>query len=63
MTLTTPGYLYPIPVQEPEPGYSQSSASHHARSFISQDGVTWQDLAPTCQGAAVCLKAFAEKAD
>jgi len=61
MTLTTPGYLFPIPVQEPEPGYSESSTAHHARSYISADGVTWQDLAPTCNGAAVCLKAFAEK--
>jgi C1A family cysteine protease len=61
--LTTPGYLFPIPIQDPEPGYSESSAAHHGRSFISADGITWQDLAPNCQGAIVCLKAFAEKAD
>jgi len=61
--LTTPGYGFPIPVQEPQSGYSDSSRAHHARSFISADGVTWQDLAPNCQGAVVCLKAFAEKAD
>ena len=63
LKLTTPGYLYPIPVQEPDPGYSDSSTSHHARGYISADGTTWQDLAPTCQGASVCVKALAENLD
>ena len=63
MKLTTPGYVYPIPVQEPDPGYSESSTSHHARGYISSNGSTWQDLAPTCQGASLCVKAFAEKVD
>lgn len=36
-------------------------AYEHGRSFISADGATWQDLSPDCQGAVVCLKAFAEK--
>ena len=59
LKLTTPGYHYPIPVQGQVDGYSNNSATHHDRSFISADGVTWYDLAPTCQGQAVCLKAFA----
>jgi hypothetical protein len=63
LRLTTPGYPYPIPVQESEPGYSDRSAVQQGRSFISADGATWQDLAPDCQGAVACVKAFAEKGD
>ena len=58
--LTTPGYDYPIPVQETEPGYSDRAVSEHGRGFISPDGSSWQDLSPTCQGATLCVKAFAE---
>ena len=61
--LTTPGYPYPIPVQETQPGYTDSAATQHGRSFISADGAAWQDLSPDCHGAVVCLKALAEKAD
>ena len=61
--LTTPGYPFPIPVQESEPGYSQNAMALHGRSFISADGVTWQDLAPKCVGATACVKALTEKVD
>ena len=61
--LTTPGYPYPIPVQENQPGYSDSATSQHGRSFISPDGATWVDLSPDCHGAVACLKALAEKTD
>jgi hypothetical protein len=60
LRLTTPGYIYPIPVQEAEPGYSDQSAAEHGRSFISADGATWQDLSPDCLGAVVCVKALAD---
>ena len=62
LKLTTPGYSYPIPVQEPEPGYSDRAASEHGRSYISPDGSAWQDLSPDCHGAVVCLKALSEPA-
>jgi hypothetical protein len=62
MRLTTPGYSYPIPVQVPIPGYSDHATAHPGRGFISADGATWQDLAPDCTGAAVCLKAMVEPA-
>jgi C1A family cysteine protease len=58
--LTTPNYLYPIPVQDPEEGYSTHSAAHHGRSYISPDGQHWQDLAPNCAGASLCVKALAD---
>lgn len=61
LKLTTPGYDYPIPIQQAYAGYSDQAVYEHGRSFISPDGVTWEDLAPACQGAALCLKAFAER--
>jgi C1A family cysteine protease len=60
LRLTTPGYPYPIPVQDAEPGYSDQSVAQHGRSFASTDGITWQDLSPDCQGAVACVKALAE---
>jgi len=60
LKLTTPGYPYPIPVQELEPGYSDSAVAQPGRSFISADGSTWQDLSPDCAGAVACVKAIAE---
>ena len=62
LLLRTPGYPYPIPVQEAEPGYSDHSAAERGRSFISADAVTWQDLSPDCKGAVACVKALAEPA-
>jgi len=58
--LTTPGYAYPIPVQEVQTGYSEGSTAFTGRSFISPDGKTWQDLAAGCSGTSLCLKALTE---
>lgn len=60
LKLHTPGYAYPVSVQEPVEGYSDDSRSHRGRSFMSRDGKAWRDLAPTCDGAAVCLKVVVE---
>jgi hypothetical protein len=59
--LTTPNYTYPIPVQDPEDGYSTHSKAHHGRGYISPDGRRWQDLAPNCEGASLCVKALANR--
>ena len=61
--VTTPGYVYPVPVQDLIEGYSESSVSEHGRSFVSPDGVTWRDLSPDCTGPIVCVKALAERVD
>ena len=60
LKLTTPGYDYPVPVQEPVPGYSESSRCASGRSYLSEDGKIWQDLASPGGGAVVCLKVFTE---
>ncbi|HUK76716.1 MAG TPA: lectin like domain-containing protein, partial [Thermoleophilia bacterium] len=62
--LTTPGYDYPIAVEDAEAGYSSQATTAPGRSFSSAHGSpgTWTDLATDAgpyPPADVCLKAFA----
>jgi C1A family cysteine protease len=56
--LTTPGYDYPIPVEYPVAGYSSQASANPGESYISGDGITWEDLTSSIANANVCLKAF-----
>jgi hypothetical protein len=56
--LTTPGYDYPIPVEYPIAGYSSHATANAGESYISSEGVTWEDLTSSIAKANVCLKAF-----
>jgi C1A family cysteine protease len=56
--LTTPGYNFPIPVEEPRAGYSEKARANTGESFYSWDGGTWQDITIPRPNANVCLKAF-----
>jgi C1A family cysteine protease len=61
--LTTPGDIYPIPVEYPAYGASAASASP-GESYVSANGSQWTDLT-TLGGfdqANVCLKAFTRPA-
>jgi C1A family cysteine protease len=60
--LTTPGSRAPIPVEHPTKLLAPRAAV--ARSFISRDGETWQDLRtkPGFATSDVCLKAFVDSA-
>lgn len=63
--LTTPGSNYPIPIENPIPGYSSNAASNDAESFMSDSGQpsSWIDLKETnLPNANVCLKAFTNEA-
>jgi hypothetical protein len=64
--LTTPGYNYPIPAEQPWKNYSSHATANPGESFISNNGNSgsWEDLTSYswCQECNVCLKAFtAEK--
>jgi hypothetical protein len=64
--LTTPGYIYPIPAEQPWADYSSKATANPGESFISNSGSSgsWQDLTSYswCQECNVCVKAFtAEK--
>jgi C1A family cysteine protease len=60
--LTTPGYLYPIPIENYIPPYNMSARSDPGQSYVSQDGLKWKDLTKVPWAPPepnVCLKAFA----
>ncbi len=58
--LTTPGYNYPIPVEQPISGYSGQATANAGQSYISADGSSWADITTTKSypNTNVCLKAF-----
>jgi len=58
--LTTPGYDFPIPVEEPLTGYSDKARANAGESYVSNNGgATWQDITSVYRANAnVCLKAF-----
>lgn len=56
--LTTPGYLFPIPTETSEQGYSDKATALAGQSFVSKDGITWSDMTAQTPNANVCLKAF-----
>jgi len=57
--LTTPNFIYPIPIEERLAGYSDAANAYIGQSFVSQDNVTWTDLTDAWNSYAnVCLKAF-----
>jgi len=63
VTLTTPGYNWPIPTEIPLPDYSSGATANPGESFISPDGIAWQDLTTFTANANACLKAFAVPPD
>jgi hypothetical protein len=57
--LTTPGYLYPVPVESSSPGYSSKATASPGQSFFSPDGKSWTDTTTLDSTMNVCLKAYA----
>jgi C1A family cysteine protease len=55
--LTTPYYLYPIPIETSYAGYSIATANP-GESFISPNGSTWQDATTFESTTNVALKAY-----
>jgi hypothetical protein len=56
--LTTPGYTFPIPIENPEVGYSDKASALADQSYISAAGTTWTDMTTAMANTNVCLKAF-----
>jgi C1A family cysteine protease len=56
--LTTPGYNWPIAVEQPIPGYSEKATATSGQSFVSADGNSWTDMTAVSSNTNVCLKAF-----
>jgi hypothetical protein len=58
--LSTPGYSWPIPVEEDYSPYSSAANAYAGQSFVSDNGADWTDLTtvPTYERTNVCVKAF-----
>jgi C1A family cysteine protease len=56
--LTTPGYLYPIPLEYPFSNYSSGASASSGQSYMSPEGSSWQDVTSLYAKTNVCLKAF-----
>jgi C1A family cysteine protease len=63
--LTTPGFNYPVPVEEPIAGYSSEATANPGESYVSGNGTSWTDLTSIswCTQCNVCLKAFTTISD
>lgn len=60
--LTTPGYSYPIPIENPIRYYSSRARANSNESYISYNGSNWMDVATQRYNANVCLKAMTRPA-
>jgi len=58
--MTTPGRWYPVAVEVPIEGYSSTATARGGQSYVSKDGVTWEDLTLLQPNANVCLKVFTQ---
>lgn len=56
--LKTPNYNYPIPVEMPFSGYSSKANATPGQSFVSKDGINWQDITTSMSGTNVCIKVY-----
>ncbi len=57
MSVTTPGYEYPIPVEYPVTGYSSKATAGPGEGYV-RIGEEWKDLTDLVKNANPCLKAF-----
>jgi len=58
--LTTPGYNYPIPMENPISGYSSTATANFGQTFVSSNGSSWTDLNSIQLKSSVCLKAYTQ---
>lgn len=56
--LVTPDDYEPITIEYPLLNYSSKARASPGQSFISPDGVSWEDMTSVINNANVCLKAF-----
>ena len=56
--MTTPGRWYPVAVEVPVEGYSSGATAMQGQSYVSKDGIIWEDFAILQPRGNVCLKVF-----
>lgn len=57
---SNPSLLYPLAIEYPLSDYSSKAQANSGESYVSSDGVNWQDLTleAGCSEANFCIKAF-----
>ena len=60
--LTTPNYDYPIPLEYPLENFSSKATASAGQSYVSEDGLNWDDLTDFFPNSNVCIKAFTKEA-
>jgi C1A family cysteine protease len=60
VSVSTPGWENPIPIEKPELYYSSHATANAGESYISSTGTTWTDLTtrPDMSEANVCLRGY-----
>ena len=53
-------YPYSVPIENPFPHHSSRASANPGESYVSLDGVRWQDLTTDVANANVCIKAYAQ---
>lgn len=56
--LTTPDYYLPLAVEKPIAEFSMGAKAGAGESYVSADGVAWEDLTIQMPDTNVCLKAY-----
>jgi uncharacterized repeat protein (TIGR01451 family) len=56
--LTTPNSMLPITIEYPLDFYSSKATAKPGESYVSMNGIFWQDMTYFVSNANVCLKAF-----
>ena len=56
--MATPGRWYPVAVEVPIDGYSSGATAMQGQSYVSKDGIIWEDFTVLQPHGNVCLKVF-----
>jgi len=56
---TTPGYYYPVPMEDPWTGYSSGATANPGQSYLSSNGATFDDMTDFFPNSNVCIKGLA----
>ena len=57
---TTPGYIYPVPIEYPFQGFDSAASASTGQSYVSYDGSSWADITSYFLNTNVNIRAFIE---
>ncbi len=57
---TASNYDYSVPIEAPVMHHSSAAAANPGESYVSEDGILWEDLTGVVENSNVCIKAYTE---